>query len=180
MNPGYFSRWERGRPWLRVKLAASLDGRTALASGKSQWITSPQARQDGHGWRARSSAILTGIGTLLADDPRLDARREDLGNIRPPARVVLDTQLRTPVEARLFSRPGAIHVLHCAPDSEESRRRGEGLEEAGAKVQRLPADASGRVALPAVMGFAGRSGIQRGPGGSRRRTIRRAASRGTD
>ncbi len=153
LNRGYFSRWERGRPWLRVKLAASLDGRTALANRMSQWITSPQARQDGHGWRARSSAILTGIGTLLADDPRLDARREDLGDISSPARVVLDTQLRTPVDARVFSRPGAIHVMHCAPDSEESRRRVEDLKAAGANVHRLPADASGRVALPAAMGL---------------------------
>ncbi len=153
LNPGYLSRWERGRPWLRVKLAASLDGRTALANRVSQWITSPEARRDGHGWRARSSAVLTGIGTLLADDPRLDARREDLGEIKPPARVVLDSKLRTPPGARLFERPGDIHVLHCAPDDEAARRRARDLSEAGAALSRLPAGSDGRVSLPAAMGF---------------------------
>ena len=153
LNPGYFSRWERGRPWVRVKLAASLDGRTALANRKSQWITSREARRDGHGWRARSSAILTGIGTLLADDPRLDARRDDLGDIRPPARVVLDSTLRTPATARVFSRPGRVLVLHCAPENEVSRRRIMQLQEAGADVRRLPATSDGQVALPAVMGL---------------------------
>ncbi len=151
LNPGYFSRCERGRPWMRVKLAASLDGRTALANGASQWITSPQARRDGHGWRARSSAIMTGIGTLLADDPRLDARRDDLGDIEPPARVVFDSGLRTPAQARLFSRPGAIYVLHCAEDGKRSRARIDALSAAGAEVIGLPAAADGRIALPAAM-----------------------------
>ena len=151
LNPGYFSRFERGRPWVRVKLAASLDGRTALANGVSQWITSSQARQDGHGWRARSSAIMTGIGTLLADDPRLDARRDDLGDIEPPARVVFDSSLRTPAQARLFSRPGAIYVLHCAEDGKRSRARIDALSAAGAEVIGLPAAADGRIALPAAM-----------------------------
>ena len=153
LNPGYLSRWERGRPWVRVKLAASLDGRTALANRVSQWITSPEARRDGHGWRARSSAVLTGIGTLLTDDPRLDARRDDLGEIKPPARVVLDSELRTPPGARLFERPGDIHVLHCAPDDEAVRRRAKDLSEAGAAVGRLPAGRDGRVSLPAAMGL---------------------------
>ena len=153
LNPGFFSRWERGRPWLRVKLAASLDGRTALANGISQWITSSEARQDGHALRARSSAILTGAGTVLADDPRLDVRRDDLGDIEPPARVVLDSRLRTPAEARLFSRPGGVYVLHCAADGEHSRARIEALRAVGAEVLKLPAGADGRVALPAAMGL---------------------------
>lgn len=153
LNPGFFSRCERGRPWVRVKLAASLDGRTALANRKSRWITSPEARQDGHGWRARSSAIATGIGTLLADDPRLDARRPDLGEIQPPARVVLDSQLRTPPAARLFSRPGATYVLHCAPASSAVEGRIGELRKAGAEIRRLPTGSDGRVALPAVMGL---------------------------
>ncbi len=153
LNRGYFSRWERGRPWLRVKLAASLDGRTALANRESQWITSPQARQDGHGWRARSSAVLTGTGTVLADDPRLDVRREDLGDVEAPARVVLDSGLRTPAQARLFSRPGAVYLLHCARDGESSRGRVEALRAAGAEVLELPADANRRIALPAAMGL---------------------------
>lgn len=153
LNPGYLSRWERGRPWVRVKLAASLDGRTALPNRVSQWITSPEARRDGHGWRARSSAVLTGIGTLLADDPRLDARREDLGEIKPPARVVLDSKLRTPPGARLFERPGDIHVLHCAREDDAVIRKAGELSEAGADVHKLPADNDGRVSLPAAMGL---------------------------
>ncbi|MDE0488374.1 MAG: bifunctional diaminohydroxyphosphoribosylaminopyrimidine deaminase/5-amino-6-(5-phosphoribosylamino)uracil reductase RibD [Gammaproteobacteria bacterium] len=153
LNPGYLSRWERGRPWVRVKLAASLDGRTALANRVSQWITSSEARRDGHGWRARSSAVLTGIGTLLADDPRLDARRDDLGEIKPPARIVLDSQLRTPPGARLFERPGDIHVLHCAADDEAARNRASDLSKAGASVRRLPEGSDGRVSLPAAMGL---------------------------
>ncbi|MCY3814878.1 MAG: bifunctional diaminohydroxyphosphoribosylaminopyrimidine deaminase/5-amino-6-(5-phosphoribosylamino)uracil reductase RibD [Gammaproteobacteria bacterium] len=153
LNPGYLSRWERGRPWVRVKLAASLDGRTALANRVSQWITSSEARRDGHGWRARSSAVLTGIGTLLADDPRLDARRDDLGEIKPPARIVLDSQLRTPPGARLFERPGDIHVLHCAADDEAARNRASDLSKAGASVRRLPEGSNGRVSLPAAMGL---------------------------
>ena len=153
LNPGYLSRWERGRPWVRVKLAASLDGRTALANRVSQWITSSEARRDGHGWRARSSAVLTGIGTLLADDPRLDARRDDLGEIKHPARIVLDSQLRTPPGARLFERPGDIHVLHCAADDEAARNRASDLSKAGASVRRLPEGSDGRVSLPAAMGL---------------------------
>ena len=153
LNPGYLSRWERGRPWVRVKLAASLDGRTALANKVSQWITSPEARRDGHGWRARSSAILTGIGTLLADDPRLDARRDDLGEIKPPARVVLDSQLRTPPDARLFGQPGDVHIFHCAGNSAAAKSRAAALENAGARLSRLPADSGGRVSLPAAMGL---------------------------
>ena len=153
LNPGYFSRWERGRPWVRVKLAASLDGRTALANRKSQWITSPEARRDGHGWRARSSAILTGSGTMLADDPRLDARRDDLGEIEPPVRVVLDSSLQTPAAARLFSRPGAVYVLHCAVDGARSRSRIGELRAAGAEVICLPASNAGRVSLPAALGL---------------------------
>lgn len=153
LNPGYLSRWERGRPWVRVKLAASLDGRTALPNRVSQWITSPEARRDGHGWRARSSAVLTGIGTLLADDPRLDARREDLGEIKPPGRVVLDSKLRTPPDARLFARPGDIHLLHCAPDDEAAHRRARVLSKAGADLRGLPAGSNGRVSLPAAMGL---------------------------
>ena len=153
LNPGFLSRWERGRPWVRVKLAASLDGRTALASGASQWITSPEARRDAHGWRARSSAILTGIGTLLADDPRLDARRDDLGEIKPPDRIVLDSGLRTPVDARLFERPGAVHVLHCAPDGDSVQSRAGALSDAGANIRCLPPGGDGRVSLPAVMGL---------------------------
>ena len=144
LNPGYLSRMTRGRPLVRSKLAASLDGRTALANGESQWITGEAARRDVHRWRARASAVLTGIGTVLADDPGLDAR---LPALRPPAsqpaphppvtqpaRVILDSHLRTPPTARTLALPGPVLVFGCrdAPESAEALRR------AGARVERVP------------------------------------------
>ena len=98
---GFFSRMVRKTPWVRVKIAASLDGRTALENGQSQWITSSEARDDGHAWRARAGAILTGVGTLLADDPRLDVRA--VPTQRQPHVVIVDSELRTPVTAQLFA-----------------------------------------------------------------------------
>ncbi|HZD20077.1 MAG TPA: bifunctional diaminohydroxyphosphoribosylaminopyrimidine deaminase/5-amino-6-(5-phosphoribosylamino)uracil reductase RibD, partial [Burkholderiales bacterium] len=94
LNIGFVSRMTRGRPWVRLKLAATLDGRTALADGKSQWITGPEARRDGHRWRARACAVLTGIGTVNADDPRLTVR--DVETPRQPLRVIVDSRLETP------------------------------------------------------------------------------------
>ena len=112
LNPGFFSRHRRGRPWLRVKLAASLDGRTALANGKSQWLTCDAARIDVQRLRARSSAILTGAATVQRDDPRLSARDPALElRGRTPLRVILDPQLLTSPQARLFSEPGPVLVL---------------------------------------------------------------------
>lgn len=100
-NPGYVSRMTRGRPWVRSKLAASLDGRTALANGVSQWITGAASRADVHRWRARSSAVLTGVGTVLADDPRLDARLDaPAPEVKQPLRVILDSELKTPPHAK--------------------------------------------------------------------------------
>ena len=109
LNRGFVSRHERGRPWVRCKLAATLDGRTATAAGESRWITGEAARADVHRLRAQAGAILTGIGTLLADDPRLDARVEDAECLAPPMRVIADSRLRTPPGARALSAPG--HVL---------------------------------------------------------------------
>ncbi|MDO8457202.1 MAG: bifunctional diaminohydroxyphosphoribosylaminopyrimidine deaminase/5-amino-6-(5-phosphoribosylamino)uracil reductase RibD [Burkholderiaceae bacterium] len=100
LNIGFFSRMIRQSPWVRMKIAASLDGKTALNNGASQWITSEAARADGHAWRARASAVLTGMGTVLADDPRLDVRYVDTP--RQPHVVIVDSQLRTPPDARLF------------------------------------------------------------------------------
>ena len=100
LNIGFVSRVTRGRPWVRMKIAATLDGRTALADGRSQWITGSEARRDGHRWRARASAILTGIGTLRADDPQLTVR--EVETPRQPLRVIIDSRLETPRGARIL------------------------------------------------------------------------------
>jgi diaminohydroxyphosphoribosylaminopyrimidine deaminase/5-amino-6-(5-phosphoribosylamino)uracil reductase len=134
LNVGFVSRMERGRPWIRSKLAASLDGRTALANGASRWISSEAARHDAQVWRARSSAILTGAGTVLADDPLLTVRRPDLGEVLQPERIVLDSRLRVTPGARVLSQPGRTRIL-CTVD--EAERRGA-LQAAGALVETLP------------------------------------------
>ena len=108
LNIGFFSRIERGRPWVRVKVAASLDGRTALPNGVSRWITGAAARADGHAWRKRAGAVLTGVGTVLADDPRLDVR--EVPTARQPMRIVLDSSLRMPAAARILQPPGQVLV----------------------------------------------------------------------
>ena len=134
LNAGFFKRMRSGRPLVRVKLAMSLDGRTALANGESRWITGEAARADVHHWRARSSAILTGVGTVLADDPRLDVRLpgEAGGPRRQPLRVVLDTELRTPAAARLFEMPGEVLILTglTSPDN----ARAASLTARGARI----------------------------------------------
>ncbi|WP_062537734.1 bifunctional diaminohydroxyphosphoribosylaminopyrimidine deaminase/5-amino-6-(5-phosphoribosylamino)uracil reductase RibD [Mizugakiibacter sediminis] len=116
LNCGFFSRLERGRPWLRLKLAMSLDGRTALADGASKWITGEAARADVQRWRARSSALLTGSGTVLADDPRLTVRLPEGAGCVPPLRVVLDRTLRTPASAHVLDADAPTLLLH-APDA---------------------------------------------------------------
>jgi diaminohydroxyphosphoribosylaminopyrimidine deaminase/5-amino-6-(5-phosphoribosylamino)uracil reductase len=113
INIGFFSRIERGRPWLRVKLAMSLDGRTALADGYSKWITGEAARNDVQRWRARSSAIMTGSGTALADNPHLTVRVLEEGSFVPPLRVVLDRALRLPSTAHLFDGKAPTLVVHA-------------------------------------------------------------------
>lgn len=109
VNIGFLSRIERGRPWVRVKSAASADGRMALPNGASKWITGEAARADGHSWRRRASAVMTGIGTVLADDPRLDVRA--VATSRQPMRVILDTRLRVPLHAALFVPEGEVIVV---------------------------------------------------------------------
>ena len=137
LNPGYTTRMNNGRPLIRSKLAASLDGRTALANGESQWITGEAARRDVHRWRARSSAVLTGIGTVLADDPGLDARlpSADLP-ILQPARVIVDSSLRTPPAARTLELPGDVFVF----GSRDAPRSAQALERAGAQVEMAPGE----------------------------------------
>ena len=109
LNIGFFSRMQRGRPFVRLKSAISLDGRTALPDGRSQWITGEAARTDGHAWRRRAGAVLTGIGTVLADDPRLDVRLVPTQN--QPLRLVLDPQQRLPAAARIRQPPGEVRVI---------------------------------------------------------------------
>ena len=114
LNIGFFSRIERGRPWVRVKLAMSLDGRTALANGESKWITGEAARADVQRWRARSSAILSGSGTVLADNPRLTVRLPAGDAFTPPWRVLLDGQLRTPAGSHVLDGSAPTLILHGA------------------------------------------------------------------
>lgn len=143
LNPGYLKRRRLGLPFVRVKLAASLDGRTALASGESRWITSEAARADVQFGRARSSAVLTGVGTVLADDPALNVRIA--GSTRQPLRVVLDSRLRTPTGARLLQGAGqqaAGQVLVIGAAGEDAAgvaQRRRALKQQGVEVQLLPA-----------------------------------------
>lgn len=122
LNPGYLSRMTRGRALVLSKLAVSLDGRTGLATGESQWITGAAARADVHRWRARSSAILTGVGTVLADDPSLNARLADTSRaVTQPARVVIDAQLQTPPGAKLVSLPGDVIIFTTRGRAEQAQ-----------------------------------------------------------
>lgn len=135
INPGFIRRMRDGRPYVRCKLAMSLDGRTAMASGESKWITGSEAREDVQRLRARSCAIVTGIGTVLADDPNLTVRFPlPGGHQRQPLRVVLDPRLSMPEDARLLKQPGGVLVV-TACDETAARQR---LEQAGAAVVHLP------------------------------------------
>jgi diaminohydroxyphosphoribosylaminopyrimidine deaminase/5-amino-6-(5-phosphoribosylamino)uracil reductase len=146
LNEGFIKRMEHGKPFVRLKLAMSLDGRTALANGTSQWITGEAARADVQRWRARSSAVLTGIGTVLADDPRLTVRQAAAGS-RPPLRVVLDSALRTPPSARLFDSPGEVLIFTSSADAD----RRAALEARGARVERLDASEGPHSTLEQVL-----------------------------
>ncbi|RYF23586.1 MAG: bifunctional diaminohydroxyphosphoribosylaminopyrimidine deaminase/5-amino-6-(5-phosphoribosylamino)uracil reductase RibD [Comamonadaceae bacterium] len=145
LNIGFFSRMQRGLPWVRMKAAASLDGITALPNGASQWITSAAARADGHAWRARACAVLTGIGTVLEDDPRLDVR--DVDTPRQPHLVIVDSRLQTPLHARLFQVPDRKVFIYTASDDSA---RAAALQACGAQVVVLP-NADGKVDLPGML-----------------------------
>ncbi len=147
LNLGFVSRVTRGRPWVRMKVAASLDGRTALVSGESKWITGERARSDGHRWRARACAILTGIGTVLQDDPQLTVRA--VATPRQPQRVVIDRQAQTPVSAQVLAGGNALVVTAGERNP---------LWPAGVDVLSLP-NADGRVDLVALMQALGARGI---------------------
>ena len=144
LNIGFFKRMQHGMPWVRMKIAASLDGQTALTNGVSQWITHEAARQDGHAWRARACAVLTGIGTVLEDDPQLDVRA--VATPRQPSLVVVDSRLETPLNAKLFG-PQRPVWLYAAQDNAEKRRA---LEAQAAHVTCL-GEATGKVDLAQML-----------------------------
>lgn len=148
LNLGFFSRMVRKTPWVRMKVAASLDGKTALPNGASQWITSSAARADGHAWRAQACAVLTGIGTVTSDDPRLDVRLAPTP--RQPQLVVVDSRLETPLNAQLFM-PGRALTLYAAVPNEAKQTA---LQAQGAQVIYQPetqADARHKVDLAAML-----------------------------
>lgn len=147
VNPGFIARMTRGTPWVWLKTAVSLDGRTALPNGESQWITGPQARADGHHWRARSCVVLTGVGTILADDPLMNVR--EVKTSRQPVRAVVDTHLQLPEEARLFD--GSPVWVFTASENEDKAHR---LARHNVQVIRMPLH-EGRVHLPSVMAWLG-------------------------
>jgi diaminohydroxyphosphoribosylaminopyrimidine deaminase / 5-amino-6-(5-phosphoribosylamino)uracil reductase len=152
LNIGFFSRMERGRPWLRMKAAVSLDGRTALANGVSQWITGEQARADGHAWRKRAGAVLTGVGTVLDDNPRLDVRL--VPTARQPLRVIVDSRLDTPAAARILDEPGPVLVYAAQPADE----RRTALQARGAEIALAPGP-NGKVDLAAMLSDLAARGI---------------------
>jgi diaminohydroxyphosphoribosylaminopyrimidine deaminase/5-amino-6-(5-phosphoribosylamino)uracil reductase len=143
LNSGFVSRMSRGRPWVRTKIAASLDGRTALANGQSQWITGPEARRDGHTWRARACAVLTGIGTVRDDDPQLNVR--EVETTRQPLKVLVDSQLQVPLSAKLL-QSGQVLVAAAV----ENKAGIAALRAQGAEVVVLP-NAQGKVELMDLM-----------------------------
>lgn len=151
LNIGFVARMTRGRPWLRLKAAASLDGKTALNNGISQWITGLEARRDGHRWRARACAILTGIGTVRDDDPQLSVREVDTP--RQPLRVVVDSKLEIPLTAKIL-RGGPVLVAAAVDDE----KRANLLRATGAEVVVLP-NPHGKVELSGLLEELGRRGI---------------------
>jgi diaminohydroxyphosphoribosylaminopyrimidine deaminase/5-amino-6-(5-phosphoribosylamino)uracil reductase len=151
LNAGFLKRMRSGRPWVRIKSAVSLDGRTGLANGESKWITSEESRRDVQRWRARSSAILTGIGTVLADDPLMNARTG--GAVKQPLRVVADSRWRTPLDSRILAQPETAWVAGGEP-AEASRK----LKQAGVNCLAI-AGSDGRPDLGALMDAMGGAGI---------------------
>lgn len=160
LNVGFIKRMREGMPWVRLKMAGSLDGRSALANGQSQWITGPEARMDGHRFRARAQAIITGVGTLIADDPLLTVRdvSAPIGQSGQPVplasalRVVVDSHLRTPITAKILQ--GACLVATAETNPEKTAA----LQVAGAEVVCLP-DANGRVDLKSLLEFLAQRGV---------------------
>lgn len=145
LNPGFIKRMQTGRPFVRLKIAASMDGRVAMASGESQWITGKVARADVHYWRSAASAVLTGVGTLLADDPSLNVRVE--GSMRQPERIIVDSSLRTPANAKTLGLEGNVRIFTCADNTDAEKM----LAAAGATISKLPANDAGKVDLELML-----------------------------
>jgi len=152
LNIGFFSRMQRGRPWVRLKAAVSLDGRSALNNGVSQWITGAAARADGHLFRKRAGAVLTGVGTVLDDDPRLDVRLVE--TVLQPLRVIVDSKLETPPNARILDTPGSVLIYAAARAS----ARRAALEARAAQIALMPGP-NGKVDLPAMLADLAARGI---------------------
>lgn len=150
LNIGFFSRMVRKTPWVRMKVATSLDGRTALQNGASQWITSTDARTDGHAWRARACAILTGVGTVLQDNPRLDVRLVDTP--RQPHLVIVDSQLRTPPSAALLDAmvERKIWIYAAQGDDPQMQERARQLQQRGADIRYCPQKSNAAAKHPQV------------------------------
>lgn len=154
LNIGFVSRMTRKRPWVRMKVAGSLDGRTALPSGESQWITGPAARADGHAWRARACAILTGVGTVRQDDPQLTVR--EVQTPRQPLRVLIDSRLEASPDAHIFEGPPPL--VFCACIDAENAARAKTL--AARDIELVPlVNSHGKVDLPAMLSELGARGI---------------------
>jgi diaminohydroxyphosphoribosylaminopyrimidine deaminase / 5-amino-6-(5-phosphoribosylamino)uracil reductase len=153
LNIGFFSRMLRGKPWVRMKIAASLDGRTALPDGTSQWITGDAARADGHAWRKRAGAVLTGIGTVRDDDPRLDVRA--VATEVQPLRAVVDSRLEISAAARMLQPPGSALVYTTSTDA----KRVAALTSDHVEVALLAADANGKTDLGSMLADLARRGI---------------------
>lgn len=152
LNIGFFSRMQRGRPWVRLKVATSLDGRTALPNGVSQWITGEAARTDGHAWRKRAGAVLTGVGTVLEDNPRMDVRL--VPTVRQPLRAIVDSRLQTPPPSRVLDAPGEVLIYASQVHAE----RANALAARGAQLIYKP-NPSGKVDLGAMLQDLGLRGI---------------------
>jgi diaminohydroxyphosphoribosylaminopyrimidine deaminase/5-amino-6-(5-phosphoribosylamino)uracil reductase len=152
LNPGFISRMTRGLPWVRMKIAASLDGKTALPNGQSQWITGPVARADGHHWRAQACAILTGVGTVMEDDPTLNVR--DVQTERQPWKIIVDSKLETPLNAKVLGNLDQSGViLVCASlDSAAVKEKAAVFESQGVQVIAM-ANAYGKVDLPKLFAY---------------------------
>jgi diaminohydroxyphosphoribosylaminopyrimidine deaminase/5-amino-6-(5-phosphoribosylamino)uracil reductase len=152
LNLGFISQMTRGLPWVRMKIAASLDGKTALPNGQSQWITGPLARADGHHWRAQACAILTGVGTVKEDDPTLNVR--DVQTERQPWRIIVDSKLETPLNAKILDRLDQSGViLVCASlGSPDAKEKAAAFEALGVEVIAI-ANAHGKVDLPKLFAY---------------------------